>query len=110
MGRNYLEMLDSVHISKPIELKEIDYAIQDQENKKEKKIHKEKMPKGKCTPSDLVDIITVGGTRHNFRKRLYFWKRVFLESSKQSGRMASRCDCRRIRPEAQRCRRIFSPF
>ena len=58
-------MLDSVKISKPVELNEIDYAIRhvaeaksleaDQTQFEEKK----KVPKGKCTPDDLVDIITV---------------------------------------------------
>jgi hypothetical protein len=66
---DYLNMLDTIEVSKPIELEEIGSTLTGKNNKKfnpkkyeeneRKKQMEDKLPKGKCHSATLVDIISV---------------------------------------------------
>ena len=68
-AHDYMAMLDSVQISKPKELTEIDYAFRNKDQlqrpmdpviEQRKRFELEgTVPRGKCRPNDLVDIIVV---------------------------------------------------
>ena len=68
-AHDYMDMLDSVQISKPKELTEIDYAFRNKDQlqrptdpviEQRKRFEMEgTVPRGKCRPNDLVDIIVV---------------------------------------------------
>ena len=68
-AHDYMDMLDSVQISKPKELTEIDYAFRNKDQlqrptdpviEQRKRFELEgTVPRGKCRPNDLVDIIVV---------------------------------------------------
>lgn len=56
---DYLGRLNSVEIAKPAVLSEISYAEREPRKQKEPSPEDDKVPKGKCRPEDLVDIISV---------------------------------------------------
>ena len=70
---DYLGRLNSVEISKPAVLSEISYAEREPRKPKEILPEDNKVPKGKCRPEDLVDIISV---------RIKFFRPVVISLSR----------------------------